>query len=53
MHTYGDAFALRRGGTLRPGGTILDATPTVFRLMGLPIPQHLEGTSLLPSRSRR
>ena len=53
MHTVGDAFALVRGRELRPGGSILDATPTVFELMGLPVPGHLEGTSLLENGSRR
>ena len=53
MHTGGDAFALVRGQALRSGGSILDATPTVFELMGLPIPGHLEGRSLLADGSRR
>jgi len=53
MHTVGDAFALVRGQELRPGGSILDATPTVFELMGLAIPRHLEGTSLLENGSQR
>ncbi len=53
MHTVDDAFALVRGRELRSGGSILDATPTVFELMGLPVPGHLEGRSLLANGSRR
>ena len=53
MHTVDDAFALVRGRALRPGGSILDATPTVFELMGLPVPGHLEGRSLLENGSLR
>ena len=47
MHTYDDAFALLRGRRLRGGGSILDVTPVLFQLLGLPIPSHLEGDSLL------
>jgi len=46
-HTVDNAFALARGRPLRTGGSILDATPTVFDLLALPVPAHLEGTSLL------
>ncbi len=52
MHTYGDAFALLRGRRLREGGSILDATPTVFESLGVSIPSHLEGTSLLANGGR-
>ena len=47
MHTYDDAFALLRGRRLRVGGSILDVTPVLFELLGLPVPSHLEGGSLL------
>lgn len=47
MHTYDDAFALLRGRRLRVGGGILDVTPILFELLGLPVPSHLEGGSLL------
>jgi len=47
MHTYDDAFAVLRGRRLRSGGGILDATPVLFELLGLPIPSHFEGHSLL------
>jgi bisphosphoglycerate-independent phosphoglycerate mutase (AlkP superfamily) len=52
MHTDGDAFALLRGRRLREGGSILDATPTVFESLGVSIPSHLEGTSLLANGGR-
>ncbi len=53
MHTYDDAFVTLRGGRLRGGGSILDVTPVLFQLLGLPVPSHLEGESLLLEESRR
>jgi len=47
MHTYDDAFVLLRARRLRVGGSILDVTPVLFELLGLPVPSHLEGESLL------
>ena len=47
MHTYDNAFIALHGKRLRAGGSILDVTPIVFQLLGLPIPSHLEGESLL------
>jgi len=47
MHTYDDAFVALHGGRLRGGGSILDVTPVLVELLGLPVPSHLEGESLL------
>ncbi len=46
MHTYPDAFALLQGKELADGGSILDIPPTIFSLLGVPIPVDLEGTPL-------
>ena len=47
MHTYSDAFATLRGRPFRQNGSIIDLTPVLFQLLGLPVPSHLEGESLL------
>lgn len=46
-HTYDGALALLRGKTLAAAGSLVDLTPTVFDLLDLPVPAHLEGRSLL------
>jgi predicted AlkP superfamily phosphohydrolase/phosphomutase len=46
-HTYDGAFAVLRGRRLATSGFLLDLTPTVFELLDLPVPAHLEGHSLL------
>lgn len=50
MHTHPDAFATLRGGVLRNDGSLQDLTPVIFQLLGLPVPSHLEGSSLLEDR---
>jgi len=46
-HTYDGALAVLHGKTLAAAGSLVDLTPTVFELLDLPIPAHLEGRSLL------
>ncbi len=46
MHTFPDAFVLC-GHRLRAGGSIIDVTPTIFTLLGLPIPTEYEGAPLI------
>ncbi len=53
MHTYDDAFVALPGRRLRGGGSILDVTPIIFQLLGLPVPSHLEGQSLLSEEGGR
>ncbi|MFQ5795330.1 MAG: alkaline phosphatase family protein [Candidatus Bipolaricaulia bacterium] len=50
MHTYRDACLFIRGVQIAPQApiSIVDVTPTIFDLMGLPIPGDLDGRSLLP-----
>ena len=47
MHTFGDAMLYIRGRQW-PAGTprIIDLAPTILHLLGLPIPNELEGRSL-------
>lgn len=47
MHTFDDAFVTLRDRRLRGGGSLLDLTPVLFQLLGLDLPSHLEGRSLL------
>ncbi len=49
MHTYDDASLFIEGHDLEPERaiSIVDVTPTIFDLMGLPIPDDLDGRSLL------
>lgn len=47
MHTYPDAFSLLRGKELLAGGSILDIPPTIFSLLGVPVPEAFDGKSLL------
>ncbi len=44
----GDAY---RGRSLRPGGALKDIAPTILSLMELPVPEGMEGESLLPPNS--
>ncbi len=53
MHTYPDAFSLLRGRKLSDGGSILDVPPTIFVLLGIPIPETFNGRSLLTERVKR
>jgi len=54
MHTYDDASLLINGHDLDSGGaiSIVDMTPTIFNLMGVSIPNGLDGRSLLRARPR-
>jgi len=48
MHTFEGALLYIRGRPLKDGkASLIDATPTVFELMGLEAPPELEGRSLL------
>lgn len=48
MHTYDDALLFLKDHKLNSKEpAIVDVTPTVFALLGLPIPEELEGISLL------
>ena len=48
MHTYDDATLCVRGHHLaRPTPSIVDVAPTVLRLMGVPIPEEMDGTALV------
>ena len=51
MHTFPDAFVLLTGRRLRSGGSIVDVTPTIFALLGLPSPPEFTGTPLTPEGS--
>jgi len=44
MHTFNDALLYVRGHRIQPGNwSILDATPTILTLMGLPVPTQMDG----------
>jgi predicted AlkP superfamily phosphohydrolase/phosphomutase len=44
MHTFDDALLYVRGHRIQPGSwSILDATPTILTLMGLPVPAQMDG----------
>ncbi|MCD6320635.1 alkaline phosphatase family protein [Candidatus Bipolaricaulota bacterium] len=45
-HTFSGAFLWTRGRDPRPGG-IIDLGPTIFSLLGLPIPAEFQGTPLV------
>jgi predicted AlkP superfamily phosphohydrolase/phosphomutase len=48
MHTYEDALVYIKGHLLETeDAKLIDVTPTVFRLLGLPIPGEFEGRSLI------
>lgn len=48
MHTFDDALLYVRGHRLKPGTwSILDATPTILALMGVPVPAHMDGKAML------
>jgi len=48
MHTYDDALLFIKDHKLNSKEpAIVDVTPTIFELMGLPVPEELEGISLL------
>lgn len=48
-HTLDDAFLFLRGGVLADAEevTLLDVAPTILSLMNLPVPEGMDGTSLL------
>jgi len=48
MHTYSDAMLFIRGVTGYPKRPVIwDVMPTILRYLDLPIPEHLDGRSLL------
>jgi predicted AlkP superfamily phosphohydrolase/phosphomutase len=47
MHTGDDAFLFVRGHTIQRRPRLLDLAPTIYTLLGLPIPHEFEGRSLL------
>ena len=48
MHTYDDASVLIRGSkSIRPDVEIIDLLPTVFHLMGVPVPADVDGRMAL------
>ncbi len=48
MHTYDDAFCLAVGSPLAERRfSIVDLAPTILAVLGVPIPPHMDGTSLL------
>jgi predicted AlkP superfamily phosphohydrolase/phosphomutase len=47
MHTHHNAMLWVRGHDLRSGGSIVDVTPTIFRLLGVKPPDDLDGRSLV------
>ncbi|MFB6273066.1 MAG: alkaline phosphatase family protein [Salinibacter sp.] len=51
MHTYRDAFLLIRDHTIAPSTdpSIVDVAPTALALMGAPIPNDMDGQSVLES----
>ncbi len=53
MHTHPDAFALLRGKELLTGGSILDIPPTVFSLLGVPVPEAFDGESIRAEGAKR
>lgn len=47
-HTYDDAFLLVKGHGLREGSfSIVDMMPTIFDLMQIPLPEDLDGRSVI------
>jgi predicted AlkP superfamily phosphohydrolase/phosphomutase len=48
MHTFGNAMLYIRGRQWNTAhATLLDIAPTIMRLLGLPIPPHMEGRPLV------
>jgi predicted AlkP superfamily phosphohydrolase/phosphomutase len=48
MHTYDDAFLYLRGHRIaKPDLAIVDAMPTILQLLGLPIPEDVDGKACL------
>jgi len=48
MHTFDDAFLYVRGHEIKHGTwSILDATPTILQLLGVPIPPHMDGQPVI------
>ncbi len=48
MHTYDDALLFIRGESIKPGSwSVMDAAPTILKLMGLPVPEYMDGQTVL------
>jgi predicted AlkP superfamily phosphohydrolase/phosphomutase len=48
MHTFDDAFLFIRGVELkRKPESIIDVTPTIFKLLDIDVPSHLDGEALI------
>ncbi len=47
MHTYDNAMLFAQDHDLRPGGGVVDVTPTLYELLGIKPPQDFDGVSLI------